>query len=247
MDELDNPENIDPELGEDQPDDAPDDEPQSKRQRSRSRDFNPYHKEKGQPDGGQFAHTPAGDAPSIMGPNRNEQEYDQFVQDTMQRGFTDDERAAIHEYTNQGYAAINESLRAGTSRNNRPKGMNQTIDELDTMTYESSLPKSVKTYRAASPRTMEMLKSKKNGDLIWDEGFTSVSSSKTSVKEFIRKERGNSADIIEVHLPKGARATPIAKLSSHGEENEILVARKSIYSVHSDGAGKKYLRLEKSL
>lgn len=211
-------------------------------------DFNPYHESAGTPIGGRFAQTPPGAAPDFDSPTSDPVEYQEFVEATLDgRSISATEREMLAYYSDSGYANINQDLRAGKARTSRGRGTNDAIDAIDEVLYESALPKSIVTYRTASPRTVEMLNEHHNGDLLWDEGYTSTSSSRESVERFIKTDRGGNAAVIAVHLPKGSKALPIGHLSTRPGENEIIVARRSIYSVHTDQAGNKYLRLEKTL
>lgn len=213
--------------------------------RKAANDFNPYHESAGTPIGGRFAQTPPGQAPAMTD---DRTAYDKFVADTLDgRKISDEEKTSIEYYSDSGYAALNQQLRDNMERSKRGRGVNDTIDKLDEVLAEVAIPKSIIAYRTASPRTADMLTNMKNGDLLWDEGYTSVSATEQSVQKFIKSDRGGVGAVIEVHLPKGAKALPIAHLSTRPNENEILVARRSVYSVHSKADGSKYLRLEKTL
>lgn len=210
-----------------------------------TKDFNPYHEAAGTPIGGRFAQTPPSQAPAMTD---DRTAYDKFVEQTLDgRKISDEEKTSIEYYSDSGYAALNQQLRDNMERSKRGRGVNDTIDKLDEVLAEVAIPKPVVTYRTASPRTAEMLGNMKNGDLIWDEGYTSVSATADSVKKFINSDRGGVGQVIEVHLPKGTKALPIAHLSTRPNENEILVARRSVYSVHTKSDGSRYLRLEKTL
>lgn len=213
---------------------------------SLTEDFNPYHEPAGVPVGGRFASTPAGAIPNFKGDAADPKAHQKFFEDALGRELSSEELSSLQFYTDDGYQA-NQDLRNGLARGERSKPRNNMIDDLDTLLYESAIPHKVSAYRAASPRTMDMLSNAKSGDLVWDEGFTSASSSEASVRDFIQKERGGTAGIIRIELPKGAKALPIAHLSTKPEENEILIARKSVYSIHIAPDGSRYLRLEKSL
>lgn len=254
--ELDNTEGNDPfadpeddpnanEPGNDNEEDTP---PPARR---RASDFNPHHEPGGRPTGGRFTNAAGGrytEAPefSEQGPQYDaakEKAYIKFADKARGHALEDDEIAAIQFYTADGFLEVNSMLRKpGFTPDQFDAETRGFVSQLDMTTRLSELPKNVQAYRMVSKQSMEGIANAKDGDLFEDRGFTSVSANPEPLKSLKLKK-----DVIEVRLPKGTPATPVAHVSTNPGEQEIIVARNGIYSVRTDSSGKRYLQYERQM
>ena len=139
------------------------------------------------------------------------------------------EAASINHYTAAGFKSINWGLRG--IRQHTPE-TTAHLAELDRVMSRASLPEPMVVHRGIGGNGLkEILKlGLKKGSIIPDPGFLSTSKSSGVGKSF-----QNSSDniMLEIRLPKGARAVDLGKLSDNPGEQEVLLDRNSKLKVVS--------------
>lgn len=142
---------------------------------------------------------------------------------------TSKEYGAVEFYTGDGYIEINNDLRK----------MGRTsfseVKDLDTLFSKTSLSEPIVAYRSMSERSLKRIT--EAGGTFTDAGFVSLSAS--ADYDF----QGTNITV-EVRLPKGSKALPVAGMSVNSSENEILVNRGSSFKVVKQGS-KTILELQK--
>ncbi len=149
-------------------------------------------------------------------------------------GISKGNKQALKHYTGAGFKAVNGHLVGGREADEATKA---TIAYLDDLMSRASLPEASKVYRGAGSLAVKSILDQaggvlRKGQIINCAGFTSTSANPTIAEGFANQSR--SAILIEMRLPKGAKAVDIAKYSDVGvHEKELLIARNSSFKVVS--------------
>ncbi len=141
---------------------------------------------------------------------------------------------AIKHYTGSGFKQVNGHLIAGIVADYKTKN---TIAALDDLTQRAFLPASATVYRGAGSLAVKNILEQAGGQLrkgqvLTMKGFTSTSLDRTIAEGFANQAR--TSILIEMRLPKGAKALDISQHSDVGpHEKETLIARNSAFKVLS--------------
>jgi hypothetical protein len=154
----------------------------------------------------------------------------------VKMGVDKGEAASIKHYTAEGFKSINWGLRG--IRQHTPAS-SAHLAELDRVMSRASLPEAMTVHRGVGGNGLKEIQKAglKKGALIPDAGFLSTSKSAGVGKSF-----QNSSDniMLEIRLPKGARAIDVGRLSDNPGEQEVLIDRNSKLKVVSyDAKAKK--------
>ena len=83
------------------------------------------------------------------------------------------------------------------------------------------------SYRGLAPDLIKKIMDKLvPGNEFTDEGFVSTSTKTSTAKSFSK-----GGYVMEIHIPKGSRAASVKNISSHWEENEVLIDRGSSFLI----------------
>lgn len=156
--------------------------------------------------------------------------------------FSDAEKSAIKAYSSDkgmipAYKEINTGLRSDSEV---PDEHKQTVADLDAAFSTAIAKESFKVYRGVSVEFAEKLS---KGKAFVDKAFSSTTSDKNIAKEF----SGKRGVVMEISVPKGAKALSLKDVSQYPEEKEVLLNRGGKYKVKGesiDDSGNKVLHVE---
>lgn len=158
----------------------------------------------------------------------------------VRNGVDAGEAASIKHYTEAGFKSINWGLRG--IRQHTPE-TTAHLAELDRVMSRASLPEALTVHRGIGGNGLkEILKhGLKKGSIIPDSGFLS-----TTKNSGVGKTFQNSSDniMLEIRLPKGAKAVDLGKLSDNPGEQEVLLDRNSKLKVVSFNSKTKTVVME---
>ena len=96
------------------------------------------------------------------------------------------------------------------------------------------------SYRGLAPDLIKKIMDKLvPGNEFTDEGFVSTSTKTSTAKSFSK-----GGYVMEIHIPKGSRAASVKNISSHWEENEVLIDRGSSFLIKAVDHDNKTLVVE---
>lgn len=167
--------------------------------------------------------------PSLYDEDDSRPAHNRIASSSVSSPISDKELKAVEFYTADGFTEINDDLRK-TGRTHLSE-----VKDLDTLFAKTSLSEPVVAYRSMSERSLKRITDA--GGTFTDAGFVSLSAS--ADYDF----QGTNITV-EVRLPKGSKALPVAGMSSNSSENEILVNRGSSFKVIKQGS-KVILELQK--
>ena len=160
--------------------------------------------------------------------SQTEKELNDFMDDaynkSLKRALTEAEELAMTDYTGPHYMSINKvgkALRVGEKPSNV-----SNVPAMDSAFKKVSLSEDVVVYRGLKERRFgELVKNLKAGQtIIFDKGYMSATISRKITNVF-----GSRA--VEILLPRGTKAFPVAPISNHRLEFEILMNRGSEFIV----------------
>lgn len=143
--------------------------------------------------------------------------------------FTAREIEAFGNYTGAMYKTVNPRLRAGKSVSSDDK---EDLAIMDKAFAKASLSQAVTVYRGLAPEIASKLTV---GSSFKDGGFTSTSTDKDIGRMYTNIGGGGSA-LMEIRVPKGAKAISVKSASQFTKENEILLNRGSSFRVVGEKA-----------
>ena len=125
--------------------------------------------------------------------------------------------------------------------------ISEAAEEIETTTagISSALKKhpskeNMISYRGLAPDLITKIKDKlEPGNEFKDDGFISSSTKVSTAKNFSK-----GGYVMEIHIPKGSRATSVKNISSHWEENEVLIDRGSNFFIKAVDHDNKTLVVE---
>jgi hypothetical protein len=135
--------------------------------------------------------------------------------------FTTEEKAALKSYTGSGYLDLNKATK--TLRTGIGDPDTKILAGLDSAFARASLQDDLLVYRGIDDIAWgSFFGDAKVGDLVTDHGYVSTT---------INPKLGWSTHQIEIRLNKGASAIPVAPLSLHQTELEIVLARNAQFRI----------------
>lgn len=121
------------------------------------------------------------------------------------------EEQALHDYTENDYLDINQSLRYG---------LDVDTSNLDSVFKRAKLPVDLVVYRQVDQATMDQIEA---AGSYTDKAFVSTTANRDKLKGDL---------ILKIELPKGTSAIPMGSVSSHDEtEAEVLINRGQTFEV----------------
>ena len=171
------------------------------------------------------------------GRNNETLSVEEFHKQNRPKNLSVDEKNAIYWYGGGHFRDINKSLR----NEQELTGLNKEIvDNLDSIFNRSKLNHETTVYKGVDPKTMEALKSQPS---FVDKAFVSTSSDFDTAKGF---SWGNGSGVLEIEIPKGAKAFSTIEHGSSSYENESLLNRNSSFKVTGNKIidGKPVLQLK---
>ena len=145
-----------------------------------------------------------------------------------EKGLSDRQKEAIHDYTNSGYGAMNRYLRTDDQdlkdslSEKHPKWIGE-IKEIDKAIDDYELKQDITVYRMAESDVLDQLNA---GDVFHDGGYTS-----TTITEEVTDDMDGNV-FIEIDVPAGkGRGAYIDNLSEYEGEDEFLMARGGDYEI----------------
>lgn len=144
--------------------------------------------------------------------------WEQHHYGEWQKNLTHNERAAIQDYTGEGYKQINANLRKD------PNFSNQTTQHLDAALAKTSAPEAFTAYRTVGAGVLSQLH---ENTTFTDHGYVS-----TALKsDTFKPQSGKTEATMMIHIQKGAKGAAIDQLSSNRSEKEFLLPRGSRFKV----------------
>lgn len=133
------------------------------------------------------------------------------------------------------YGLDNQVLRkGGTLKRDDAK----IIVGIDKVMSKAKLPIALQSFRLVGEQETKRLESLV-GKTYLEKGYTSTTTSPAVLKKYIAKggssKMKDTFTVVKVVMPKGSKALPIAHLSTHPRDNEILVARNQKFKVTKTG------------
>lgn len=166
----------------------------------------------------------------------------QYFDTGLTSALSEPETGAISDYTGVYFNRVNKHMRGL-----KYKGEDATedtlkiVDSLKGVFDKASFPESVTTYRGLSENIFDsMFPDIGNGtSFVMDKSFISTSLSKDIGKDYVR----SGGVMIEIRVPKGAKALSFGSLSKYDNEFEVVLAPSSEFLVVEKTAGKMVLEL----
>lgn len=156
--------------------------------------------------------------------------------------WSENEKNAITKYTTVGGEDINFALRnMGEEHDEYSLHMweREQVEYMDSALEKASLAQDLTVFRTISKATLDRLESNVGG-IYEDKGYVSTTASVPRAKMEGTKIKDSW---VEIELPKGSKAAPVAHLSDFKGEMEVLTARNSKFKVRRLPDGEILLRM----
>lgn len=152
----------------------------------------------------------------------------------------------LRSYTQpDGYFDINKSLRSGkppVDRRDRDY-VEKAIKNMDQAFSNANLSTKTVVYRAVKPSVLNAIKKNVGGEFV-DKAFVSTTSDKSYAKQFALNTLNVATPVIlPIVLREGAKALPLAAISSEPAEKEVLIDRGAKFNVRQSKKGRIFLEL----
>lgn len=160
----------------------------------------------------------------------NVKAHAQMAKEALGRNLTPEEKDEFRAYSYDSHDDINDALRnPGSKISARLNAMHTTMAKA---MANASTPEDLTTYRTLSDdRIAAMI----DGDTYLDKGWVSTST-RSDISSAVAGGTSNGHSTVEIHIPKGSRALPIANISSFPKEGEVLIYPSSTYKVSKSGS-----------
>jgi hypothetical protein len=162
-----------------------------------------------------------------------------------------DQRNALQDYSTTGYTAINRYLRTGEVNPRNQSDADKEVKKLDSVFEKASLPENFTVYRGIDESVINAMKDNlKVGAEFALLGFTSTTYDEKIANNFSRGNKKTA--IIEIDLPKGAKALAIENHTQLKAEREVLLDRGmkfkvtevKIRNIHGGAFSKMHIKVE---
>jgi hypothetical protein len=163
---------------------------------------------------------------------QSEKQFKDLFNQSLKTKMTAEQKRAVENYTTGQYKRINGALRqgkelrevVGNDEDVSPKHVQLMLDD---MFKKTALAREIKTIRKISPTLYKKMVA---GDTYLDKAFVSTTTDTDGLAEEVFDKEGTYKSV-HIVLPKGAKALPIAHISSAPDENEVLINRGSKFKV----------------
>lgn len=136
----------------------------------------------------------------------------------------------VTEYARWGFD--NNKLRRGEKLSSDDAKVMKGLDEIMT---KASLPIELKAFRFVNKESAARLE-KLVGKSYTEKGFTSTTTNPDELMKHAKKANMSGQHVrVRIVMPKGSKAIPIAHLSSHPKDNEILIGRDQKFNITKSG------------
>lgn len=140
---------------------------------------------------------------------------------------SEDQESTLGDYTHNS-AELNQALRSG-------EDVSEDLKVLDPIFKKASLKEPMTVWRFVSQDAADQL-AKQDGQTVTDKAYVSTTSDVKSLASYGQGPNwARDKVLVKVELGKGAPALPIADLSDHSHEAEVVVNRGQKFKVSKDG------------
>lgn len=129
--------------------------------------------------------------------------------------------------TDDGYDHVQTYLATGDLKSYKfdKTELNGKITAMDSTFSKASLPENALVYRGMRENVAKNFLSATNGDIIEAKTFLSTSTEKNVALDFAARSESGKRYVMELKVPKGAKAVSMKNHATFKEEKEILIGR----------------------